>query len=93
MKATLISPEGLISTADLPGEASQRLAKLQALIGGAVEVVYLDPPNIMLFDEMGKLKPHQMNPLATTLALEANAIQRDDYIAGQVIIVTMDALN
>lgn len=89
----MISPEGMLSTSLLPEDPAHRLVILQELIGGPIEAVYLEPPNVLLLDEMGKMNAdHQINWVATTLARSAQAIRRDDYIAGAAVLVTVDAL-
>jgi hypothetical protein len=44
-----------------------------------------------ILNEEGKLKHYPLNPMATAIAQATAGIARDDYIVGDVVILTGDA--
>ncbi len=46
----------------------------------------------MVLSENGKDGPHMINPTATAIAHEAEAIMASDYIAGVVVILPQEVL-
>ena len=76
-----LNPEG-----ELP------LALAQKLVGGSVEMLYLNDGRQMLFDEEGKLKNLPRNELASKLAHEQTGIADDDDIVGTALILSGKAL-
>ena len=73
-----------------PREDRFSLEEMYALLDCAcVQVIALDNGRIMWIDEEGKLKPHQINPVATELLARAGGIP-GDYIAGSALITDND---
>ena len=69
-----------------PQETRFTLEQMYSLLGcGCVQVIFLDDGRIMWIDEEGKLKPHQVNHVATELLARAGGIP-GDYIAGSALI-------
>lgn len=92
MSATIIQPEGGVDTMTLPRDDDNRLAILQQIVGGYIEAVALPGGRYMVIYENGKDAPHMINPTATDIALEAQAIQPDDYIAGVAVVISQGIL-
>lgn len=91
-KATAIYPDGVVETVALPSSEYDRLRTLQELVGGCIEGVPLPDGRYMLVNENGKDSFHVINQVATDLALLAEAIMADDYIAGTAVILPAEAL-
>jgi len=92
MFATIIQPEGGVESMTLPLDDENRLAALQQIVGGYIEAVALPGGRYMVINENGKDAPHVINQTVTDIAHEAEAIQRDDYIAGVAAIITQGVL-
>ena len=90
--AVVIRPDGHLDTVVLPSDAAERLHELQSLVGGYIEAVPLPDKRYMILDENGKMRPHQINDMATAIAHEAEAIMPTDYIAGVAIVLAQAAL-
>ena len=90
--ATVISPDGEIYSLPLPSDDEPRLRQLQSLVGGCIETVSLPGERYMVLSENGKDGPHMINPTATAIAHEAEAIMASDYIAGVVVILPQEVL-
>ena len=83
--ATLIKPDGSKRIVFTEGEHIT-LKEMYLILGcSMIEAIYLEDGRIMWIDEVGKLKPHFANPLATELLHKAGGLQ-DDYIAGLALI-------
>lgn len=91
-KATVLDPHGPAETIDLPVCEAARLRLLKLLVGEPLAVVPLPNERLMLLHEEAKNQPHFVNVQATLLALEAQSIPPDDYIAGIAVIVPRDTL-
>ena len=63
------------------------LKKMQEIVGGFIEVVYLNDDEVMIIDEDGKGKNKPVNAKATIQATRNKAIFNNDWIAGDVIIM------
>ena len=59
------------------------LEELQEIVGGYIEVLYLNDKEILVCDEDGKLKGYGLNYEATKV-VQSNGIS--DYIVGDVLI-------
>jgi hypothetical protein len=92
MMATIIMPEGAISTTVLPVDVERRLECLQDIVGGPVEGIPLPDGRYLFLSENGKDGPHLVNTMATAIAHEAESIQKSDYIAGTAVILPSEAL-
>lgn len=92
MMATVIMPEGAISTAVLPVDVDKRLECLQDIVGGPFEGIPLPDGCYLFLNENGKDGPHLVNTMATAIAHEAESIQKSDYIAGVAVVLPREAL-
>jgi Domain of unknown function (DUF3846) len=90
--ATLIHPNGEVSTVSLHPDADSRLQSLQCLVGGYIEVVPLPGGRSMAINENGKDGPHVINQTATAIAHDAESIMSCDYIAGVAVILPAEVL-
>lgn len=61
------------------------LGEVQNRVDGYIEVVRLNDVQIMIVNEEGKFSK-EYNPSASAIAELHKAIQRDDYICGDVVI-------
>ena len=90
--ASLIHPNGEVDSVCLPEDDDARLRQLQEMVGGHLEVVALSGVRHMIINENGKDVPHMINPTATAIAHEAEAIMASDYIAGMAVILPAEVL-
>lgn len=60
-----------------------QLEELSAIVGGYIEVLYLDDKEILVCDEEGKLKGYPLNVRATDIVRSCGI---SDYIVGDVLI-------
>ena len=90
--ASLIHPNGEVDSVSLPEDDDARLRQLQEMVGGYIEVVALSGVRHMIINENGKDVPHMINPTATAIAHEAEAIMDSDYIAGMAVILPAEVL-
>lgn len=88
----IITSSGVVSENILPDDEHDRMGMLQDIVGGPIEVVPLPGRRYLAFCEDGKLHAHVQNILATELAHEAESIAKSDYIAGDAVIVPVEAL-
>ena len=70
--------------------AAFTLKEMQTLVGGLIELVYLDPngDRALVVNEEGKVDDLPFNQLATDLATEAHALIFGDVIVGDAVLVT-----
>ena len=68
------------------------LKEMQTFVGGYIQMVMLGDDRMMILDEEGKMKGKAENVTATDLAHEHNAIFETDYIAGDVMILSGEAM-
>ena len=66
---------------------------MQEIVGGFIEVVYLENDEVMIIDDDGKGKNKPVNAQATIRATRDKAIFNNDWIAGDVIIMDKDLLD
>lgn len=92
IRATLIAANGEVDSISLPLDDEARLRQIQDIVGGYIEAVALPGGRYMVINENGKDAPHVINQMATDIAHEAEAIQRDDYIAGDAVIISQGSL-
>ena len=88
----VISASGEVSEIVLPAEDMKALHTLQDLVGGPIEARPLPGRKYIVLNEDAKLGFHFQNEVATDLALKAESIQPDDYIAGTAVIVDSSVL-
>ena len=62
-----------------------KLKEAQKNVDGLIEVVYLNERQIMIINEEGKIYK-RYNPFATAIANLYQALWKDDYICGDVIV-------
>lgn len=60
-----------------------QLDELSSIVGGYIEVLYLDDKEILICDEEGKLKGYPLNVRATDIVRSCGI---SDYIVGDVLI-------
>ncbi len=92
LSATVLQPDGETLPFVLPEHESERLERLQELVGGHLEVVAIRGGRYMVGCETAKDVPHVINRVATAIAHDSEAIQAQDYLAGTFVIVTHEAL-
>lgn len=92
MKAILLHPSGDLDHIDLEDDEIRRVAQLQKLVGGYLEVVALKN-RYMVINENGKIERLEENPVATVVAHDDQAILPDDYIVGISVIVPKEAIS
>ena len=68
------------------------LKEMQAFVGGYIQPIMLGDDMMMIIDEEGKMKGKAENVTATDLAHEHNAIFETDYIAGDVMVLSGEAM-
>lgn len=86
--ALLLRADGTTTTLDIPASMpnADRLKLFQDTVGGWIEVIPIGTNKMMVLDEEGKLKAKPHNGTATMIA--ARTIRGDDFIVGDVILVT-----
>ena len=91
-KAKLIPPDGIVSEILLPDNDAERLALLQQLVGGLLDVKPLanDLVMVMALPETVEEKNLPANDFATSIAFRARAIYADEDIFGTVVVVHAD---
>ena len=91
-KAKLIPPDGIVSEILLPDDDAERLAMLQNLVGGLLDVKPLanDLVMVMALPETVEEKNLPANDFATSLAFRARAIYADEDVFGTVVVVHSD---
>lgn len=62
-----------------------RLDEAQQKVDGLIEIIYLNDLQIMIINEEGKFGK-KYNPFATAIADLYQALWKDDYICGDVIV-------
>lgn len=90
--AKVIFTDGTVKEITPKNGTDFSLEEIKEYINGFLEVVWLrdEHRNIMIIDEEGKIKNLDSNVTATDLAVQAKAIYPYDYIAGNVIVCSMD---
>lgn len=83
--AVIITVEGDLGPCTPTNGSDFKLNEAQEIVGGYIEIVYLDDETIMIVNENGKFEQIP-NPVATIVALKKGAISQGDYIFGNVIV-------
>ena len=78
--ARLIKADGSEEELDV---SQFKLADYQGVVGGFIEVVWLNDGNLMIVDEEGKLKNKEMNVKASALCCSSY-----DHIVGDALVCT-----
>lgn len=88
-KAKLIPPDGTVSEILLPEDDAERLAQLQKLVGGLLDVKPLTNGFVMvsLLADTDELQKLPVNDFATSLAFRAHAIYSDEDVCGTVVVI------
>ena len=69
------------------------LGQLQDLVGGYIEIVYLDASTALVCDEDGKLKGYPVNGLATSIYRDsARFFNTPDFIVGDIVICNINQI-
>ena len=63
-----------------------QLEEMQEVVGGWIEIVYLDNGSMMVVNEEGKLKQLPYNRLATQMVESGCRYLSGDWIAGDVLV-------
>jgi hypothetical protein len=71
-------------------EGDSQLKSLQELVGGHIEAIGLAPNVTAYLNEEGKLLNLPTNHAASVIALAAQAIMPDDWIAGPLVVCGFD---
>lgn len=93
LRATVLQPDGETDQFLLPEEESERLSRMQEVVGGHIEVVPIPCGRYLVVSESAKDGLHVINRYATQMAHESESILPDDYLAGTVLLVTQRAMN
>ncbi len=93
LRATVIMANGEPDMLMLPEAVSERIIRMQEVVGGHLEVVPIEGNRYLVFSESAKDGLHIINRFATQMALESESILPDDYLAGTVLLVTHQAMN
>lgn len=78
-------------------KGSFTLEALQGLVGGYVQIVYMNPPteiegvtyNRFAMDEEGKLVNKPVNTVASVLAHTTRAIRSSDCLVGDIVLLSL----
>lgn len=82
-KALIVTPEGDLTWADIEANGPLALAVLQGIVGGSIEMVYVNPGVHAYINEEGKLEGLPINPVATFLSGLAGV----DVIVGTAVFL------
>lgn len=93
LEGVVIHPDGITCRVPLAVDPNERIAQLQALVSGHIEVVPLPGRRYFVCRDDIKAGPHVFNETASWIAWDADSIQRHDYLAGTVVLVPAAALN
>lgn len=69
------------------------LEELQAIVGGYIEIIYLNDERLMVLNEDGKFQRLKRNQKATELAHRHNAIFASDFIVGDVAVINSSQID
>lgn len=83
--AKIIKTDGTCQPVQPANGTDFTLEEMQAIVGGDIELVYLNDTEIMVVNEEGKIEDLDANHTAT-LILEENYPDTDDYIVGDVLV-------
>ena len=86
MNASLIRTDGCGELIMPENEKNFSLEEIQKYVGGYIEIIYLEGDMIMVVNEEGKVMGMDINPIATFIAHENNAIRPHDCIVGDAVI-------
>lgn len=82
--ATIVKTDGSKVNVEPKNGNDFKLAELQSIVGGYIEIIYLPDGKIMVLNEEGKLDGLEVNIQATLLYQAAYRV--DDFIVGDVLI-------
>lgn len=81
--AKIYRVSGDVETVEPKNGTDFQLDELSSIVGGYIEVLYLDDKEILVCDEEGKLKGYLLNVRATDIVRSYGI---SDYIVGDVLI-------
>lgn len=81
--AKIYRTNGDVETVEPKNGTDFKLDELSSIVGGYIEVLYLDDKEILVCDEEGKLKGYPLNVRATDIVRSCGI---SDYIVGDVLI-------
>lgn len=83
--AKIIKTDGTCQPVQPANRTDFTLEEMQAIVGGDIELVYLNDTEIMVVNEEGKIDNLDDNR-AATLVFRKNYPDSDDYIVGDVLV-------
>lgn len=83
--AKIIKTDGTCQPVQPANGTDFTLEEMQTIVGGAIELVYLNDTEIMVVNEDGKMNNLDDNHTAT-LIFKENYPDTDDYIVGDVLV-------
>lgn len=83
--AKIIKTDGTCQPVQPANGTDFTLEEMQAIVGGDIELVYLNDTEIMVVNEEGKIDNLDDNR-AATLVFRKNYPDSDDYIVGDVLV-------
>lgn len=83
--AEIIKTDGTRQSVQPANGADFTLEEMQAMVGGNIELVYLNDTEIMVVNEEGKINNLDFN-FAATFEFRKNYPDSDDYIVGDVLV-------
>ena len=91
-KAKLIPPDGSVSEILLSDNDAERLAQIQELVGGLLDVKPLSNGFVLVSALHDGIDPKSLlvNDFATSLAFRAHAIYSDEDVYGTVLVIHGD---
>ena len=82
--AEIITADGTVREVQPANGKNFTLKELTPIVGGYIEIIYLNDGRLMIMNEEGKLSRLPDNEVATALA--RSSISPDDYIVGDVLV-------
>lgn len=83
--AEIIKTDGTRQPVQPANGTDFKLEEMQAIVGGDIELVFLNDTDIMVVNEEGKVHGLKHNPTATRIFKE-NHPSLSDYIVGDVLV-------
>lgn len=84
-RSRIISAGGMVTYYDPANGTDFQLEELQRIVGGYIEIVYLNDRQVMVVNEEGKLNGLPVNSIATA-AYQIARQYTNDFIVGDVLI-------
>lgn len=92
MTPTILKTNNTI-TKTAPANCSDfQLDELNTIVGGPIEMIFLNDGTAMVLHEKGKLEELPLNQLATLIARKQRCLLSGDWIAGDVLYCDADMI-